>query len=173
VAQKELRRVHDLCSRGLVTNKAICLLIVLHSRACTGSWHADDEKCSASYMTLHTIFALECRQDGMHDGSTLHCTVAFQRLCSVMDYVECIGCLAHALQCALHCMPLLDGQWSALGVVMHCHNAMHSITRDMHCTAQIALHAICLHWNVSHIALHYCCCCGMWRGMLWITTISL
>ena len=52
-----------------------------------------------------------------------------------------------ALQCALHCMPLLrgqwsafgvamhchDGQWSAFGVAMHCHDEMHSMARDMHC----------------------------------------
>ena len=71
-------------------------------------------------------FALECSQDGMHDGCTLHCTVAFQRLCCVLDYVECIGCLVRALQCALHCMPLLRGQWSAFGVAMYCHDEMQS-----------------------------------------------
>ena len=84
----------------------------------------------------------------MHDGYTLHCTVAFQGLCSLLDYVECIGCEVRALQCALQCITLLGGQWSALGVAMHCHDEMHSMTRDMHCTEWLALHTICLHFNV-------------------------
>ena len=101
-------------------------------------------------------FALECSQDGMHDGYTLQCTVAFQGLCSVLDCVECIGCKVRALQCAFECITLHGGQWSALGVAMHCYNEMHFMTRDTHCIEWLALHAICLHCNVNDIALHHC-----------------